>query len=72
MDVSLDDYRAFLNGLLGAIDDAEMSGFDGNGIEQLREAYEFFSSDLRIMEEDAMGTTKRERDVRAKFADGQT
>ena len=43
-----DSYAMFLNALDGLIDDAEMSGWDGDGLTNLREAREFFSSDYRI------------------------
>ena len=48
--VPLDDYDyyvGFLNGLAGLIDDAEMCGYDADGIAQLREASEFFWSEYR-------------------------
>jgi hypothetical protein len=43
-----DDYAGFLNHFSGTIDDAELSGFDADGIAHLKEAFEFFSSDLRL------------------------
>jgi hypothetical protein len=43
MATSLWDYAAFLNSLLGVIDDAEMSAFDKDGIARLREAYKFLA-----------------------------
>lgn len=44
-----DYYGRFLTGLAGLIDDAEMSGFDRDGIAHLREANEYFRSDYRIL-----------------------
>jgi hypothetical protein len=43
-----DYYGFFLTGLFGVIDDAEMSGYDEEGIEHLREAREIFMSEFRI------------------------
>lgn len=68
MATSLSDYAAFLNGLLGAIDDAELAGFDQDGIAQLREAYEFFSSDLRIRRHSEDEARVREAAVRSEIA----
>ena len=45
-----DYYIMFLNSLEGLIDSAEMSGYDADGIAQLREASEFFWSDYRILQ----------------------
>jgi len=68
MATSLSDYAAFLNGLLGTIDDAELSGFDQDGIAQLREAYEFFSSDLRIRRHSEDEARAPEAAVQSEFA----
>lgn len=72
MAISLSDYAAFLNGLLGTIDDAELSGFDEDGIAQLREAYEFFSSDLRIRLRSENEAQVREAAVRSGIGEGNT
>lgn len=72
MATSLSDYAAFLNGLLGTIDDAELSGFDEDGIAQLREAYECFSSDLRIRRQSEDEAQVREAAVRSGIAEGNT
>ena len=45
-----DYYAIFLNALEGLIDDAEMSGYDSDGIGHLREASEFFRSEYRIQQ----------------------
>lgn len=45
-----DSYRGFLNALDGLIDQAQMSGYDADGIAQLMEASEFFRSDYRILQ----------------------
>lgn len=70
MATSLSDYAAFLNGLLGTIDDAELSGFDQDGIAELREAFEFFSSDLRIRRQSEDEAQVRETAMRSGIADG--
>lgn len=43
-----DYYALFLNALRGLIDDAELSNYDADGAEHLREALAFFESDYRI------------------------
>lgn len=45
----IDYYAGFLNALAGLIDDAEMSGYDADGLACLREASEYFRSDYRIL-----------------------
>jgi hypothetical protein len=45
-----DYYLMFLNALAGMIDSAEMSGYDADGIAQLKEANKFFWSDYRILQ----------------------
>lgn len=70
MATPLSDYAAFLNGILGTIDDAELSGFDQDGIAHLREAYEFFSSDYRIRQHSEDEAQVREAAAHSKIAKG--
>lgn len=70
MATPLTDYAAFLNGILGMIDDAELAGFDQDGIAQLREAYEFFSSDFRIRQHSEDEAQIKEAEVRSAIANG--
>jgi hypothetical protein len=65
-----DYYASFLNGLAGLIDDAELSGWDENGIAHLREADEFFRSDYRIRQHEKREADQREADVRKQFGYG--
>ena len=44
-----DYYLMFLNSLEGLIDVAELSGYDADGIGQLRDASESFWSEYRIL-----------------------
>ena len=60
-----DYYMMFLNGLAGLIDDAEMCGYDADGIAQLREASEFFWSDYRILQHVRREAAEREAAARA-------
>ncbi|MCY1672706.1 hypothetical protein OVA07_17035 [Novosphingobium sp. SL115] len=70
MATPLSDYAAFLNCVLGTIDDAELSGFDQDGIAHLREAYEFFSSDYRIRRHSEDQAQVREAAARSQIARG--
>jgi hypothetical protein len=56
-----DYYAMFLNGLAGLIDDAEMSGYDPDGIAHLREANEFFGQTIAS---DNMRRHKTRREMR--------
>jgi len=60
-----DYYAIFLNAISGLIDDAEMLGWDEDGIAQLREANEFFRSDYRIRRQAEQDAADREADLRA-------
>jgi hypothetical protein len=44
-----DYYAGFLNALAGLIDDAEMSNYDTDGLQHLREAEEYFRSHWRTI-----------------------
>ena len=57
MDEEPDYYRMFCNALRGLIDDAEMCGYDSDGLTHLREASEYFESHWRIVK------TTREQDA---------
>ncbi len=59
-----DYYAMFLNALAGLIDDAEMSGWDEDGLTHLREAQEFFRSDYRIRAHAAREAAEREAEAR--------
>jgi hypothetical protein len=59
-----DFYAMFLNALDGLIDDAEMSGWDGDGLTNLREAREFFSSDYRVRKQSQNEAKDREAELR--------
>jgi hypothetical protein len=59
-----DFYAMFLNALNGLIDDAEMSGWDADGLTSLREAHEFFSSDYRIRQQSQNEGRDREAELR--------
>jgi len=61
----VDYYATFLNGLAGLIDDAQMSGWDEDGIIHLREAEEYFQSDYRIRRLAEQEAAEREAAVRA-------
>ena len=65
MQQPVDYYEIFLNGLVGLIDDAEMSGWDEDGIIHLREAEQYFRSDYRIRRLAAQEAAEREAAVRA-------
>ncbi|HET6526572.1 hypothetical protein [Sphingopyxis sp.] len=65
-----DYYAIFLNGLAGLIDDAEMSGWDEDGIAHLREADEYFRSDYRIRQQAQQEAAEREATLRAGNSDG--
>jgi hypothetical protein len=58
-----DYYAMFLNGLAGLIDDAEMSGYDPDGIAHLREANEFFRSDYRVRQHAKAQDAARDADA---------
>ena len=42
-----DYYGFFMTGLFGLIDDAELSGYDRDGIERLRQARELFWTEFK-------------------------
>ena len=56
-----DYYMMFLNALEGLIDSAEMSGYDADGIAQLREARELFWSDYRILQQSRQEEAAKQR-----------
>lgn len=68
MNQSPDYYEIFLNGLSGLIDDAEISGWDEDGITHLREADGYFRSDYRIRKLAAQEAAEREAAARAANA----
>jgi hypothetical protein len=55
MRVAAEDYRSFINGLSGLIDDAEEAGLDASGILSMQEAKRFFLSDLAELYPDDSG-----------------
>ncbi|HEY0594266.1 hypothetical protein [Sphingopyxis sp.] len=59
-----DYYAIFLSELAGLIDDAEMSGWDEDGIAHLREADEYFRSDYRIKQQAQREAAERAAAVR--------
>ena len=67
-----DYYMMFLNGLAGMIDEAELAGYDADGIAQLQEASEFFWSDYRILQHARAEAAAREAAERTRDEGGAT
>ena len=63
LDQERDDYRGFCNGLSGMIEDAQMGGYDSDGVALLQEASEYFESHWR--------TIKHARDQEAERHEGE-
>lgn len=59
-----DYYASFINAVAGLIDDAELEGWDPDGLAHLREAQEAFRSDYRIREHERREAREREEAVR--------